>query len=136
MLCLLFHDALPFLSPKHLLPQNKDKKGDWERIVGVSDHHPPASQSLINIKPPKPLTVMYIYIYISKFGTLFFSQNTWCPPLSFQILSCNPLLPQNQNPKTQNLDAIGVIEEAMSNPKTLMQPLKQVLEFSWDFFFF
>ena len=31
----------------------------------------------------------------------------------------NPLLPQNQNPRTQNLDAAGVIEKAMSNPKTL-----------------
>ena len=55
----------------------------------------PASQSLINIRPPKPLLVIYIF---SKFGTLFFSQNTWYPPLSFQILSCNPLLPRKSKP--------------------------------------
>ena len=131
----------------------------------MSDYHPPASQSLINIRPPKPLPV--IYIFFSKFGTLFFSQNTRCPPLSFQILSCNPLLPwkskpspspkskpknpqlrchqchrgsyeqkpspsPKSKPKTQNSDAADVIEEAMSN---LTQPLKQVLEFSWEFFF-
>ena len=137
MLCLLFHDALPFLSPKtSSSSEQRQKKGDWERIVGVSDHHPPSSQSLINIRPPKPLLVIYIYIFLNLV-LFFFVQNTWCPPLSFQILSCNPLLPQNQNPKTQNSDATnsdaaGVIKEAMSNPKTLTQPLKQVLEFSWD----
>ena len=31
MLCLLFHDALPFLSPKHLLPQNRDRKKEIEK---------------------------------------------------------------------------------------------------------
>ena len=61
----------------------------------MSDYHPPASQSLTNIRLPKPLPVIYIY---SKSGTLLFSQKTRYPPLSFHILSCNHLLPQKSKP--------------------------------------
>ena len=84
---------LPFLSPKHTISftktssslEQRQKKGDWERIVGVSDHHPPASQSLINIRPPKPLPIIYIYIYIyfSKSATLYFLPKYLMPSTLF-----------------------------------------------------
>ena len=126
----------------------------------MSDYHPLATQSLINIRPPKPQLVIYIFFLnlvlffspkipdalhsLFRFfhATLSFpenqnpllpqnqnpkTQNSNAAGVIEEAMSKNPLLPQNQNPKTQNLDAVDVIEEAMSN---LTQPLKQVLEFS------
>ena len=96
------------------------------------DYHPPASQSLTNIRPPKPILVKFFF---PKSGTLFFSQKYLMPSTLFSDSLMQPSSPpkiktlsfpkiKTQKPKTQLPPVSSRKPKQSKNPNAISEVVR------------